>query len=129
MIRRNRNYCRTLPRGVADGDVFVGCNFAQQEPGTPIFEGVKGLQFERCNLARAVVPDDAVVERCNTSQEPLPVEVEPEPEVMVRADELESLLGKATLTEKERSDWQAKIDRVKPALDPKPIIDADVRRG
>ena len=76
---------------IADGDVFDGCNLAQGEPGTEIFAGLKGLTFTRCNLARAIVPDDSIIVDCNTSQTPLP----PEPEIVemveIEASELAAL--------------------------------------
>jgi len=76
---------------VADGDEFVGCNFAQSAPGTEIFAGKTGLKFTRCNLARAIVPGDSVITGCNTSQAPIPVEVEPLPIVEIDEAELATL--------------------------------------
>ena len=78
---------------VADGDEFVGCNLAQSVPGTEIFAGKARLKFTRCNLARAVVPDDSVIVDCNTSQRPIPVAVEPPERVEIDAAELASLLA------------------------------------
>ena len=51
-----------------DGQVVVGENLSQLMPGTPIGQGVKGLTFIGCNLTNCIVPDDAKVERCNTTQ-------------------------------------------------------------
>jgi len=73
MIYHRKNFSSELPEARA-GDIFVECNFAQAAPGTAILAGVKSLSFVRCNLARAVVPDDARVDDCNTSQEPVPPE-------------------------------------------------------
>ena len=73
------------------GDEFVGCNLAQAVPGVKIFAGRKGLKFTRCNLARAIVPADSVIVDCNTTQLPIPPDVEPVEMVEIEAAELASL--------------------------------------
>ena len=84
---------RYVPDDVKNGAVFEDKNFAQSEPGTVIFKGVKGLTFRRCNLARAVVPEDSIIEDCNTTQRPLPPEVEPVEMVEIEKSEHEALLA------------------------------------
>ena len=80
-----------LPDNIENGTVFEDRNFAQSKPGTLIFEGAKGLTFRRCNLARAIVPEDSVIEDCNTTQMALPPEVEPVEMIEIEATELEAL--------------------------------------
>ena len=84
MIRHKQNYTTDLPKA-GDGDVFVECNFTRRVPGTKILSGVQRLSFIRCNLCRAVVPPDARIEDCNTSQD-LP-EAEPPAERAYQVDE------------------------------------------
>ena len=89
-IIKGRNFARG-PIAVRAGDTLDGCNLAQTVPGTPIFAGIKGLTFRHCNLARAVVPADAIVEACNTSQAPLPPEPQDVEMVEIEAAELAAL--------------------------------------
>ena len=87
---------------IRDGDTLEDCNLAQGQPGAPIFAGVRGLTFRRCNLARAVVPDDAGIEDCNTSQRPLPPEPEPtEPPVEVERADLWPIAKAASISDDE----------------------------
>jgi len=51
-----------------DGETIRDRNLSQLVPGTPIFHGVKGLRFLRCNLTNCIVPEDAEVVDCNTAQ-------------------------------------------------------------
>jgi hypothetical protein len=74
-----QNYSRRDPE-CRDGDAFVSCNLSQAEPETPICVGRVGLTFRDCNLLNCRVPDDAVVERCNTAQVRITVS-EPDPAV------------------------------------------------
>ena len=87
---RNHNFSGLQPEA-HDGDVFEDCNLAQAEPGTVLFEGMKGLTFRRCNLARAVVPGDSTIEDCNTTQRAIPIEVEAEEEITVPLKEWDRL--------------------------------------
>lgn len=91
---KGRNFATRDPIDeVRDGDTLEDCNLAQAAPGTEIFKGVRGLTFRRCNLARAVVPEDATIEDCNTSQRPLPPEAEPEEMIEIERAEYDALLA------------------------------------
>lgn len=61
----NYAFTRGLPLPTANnGDTFEGYNFMQAQPHTPIFAGVTGLVFRKCNLMNCDVPVDAVVDDC-----------------------------------------------------------------
>lgn len=63
------NYSITNELPVAEnGQTFESDNFEQAMPDTPIFEGVTGLVFKKCNLINCALPSDAVIVSCNTSQ-------------------------------------------------------------
>ena len=81
-LHRNHNFSRQDP-DCSDGDVFEDCNLAQAVPGTVLFAGRKRLMFRRCNLARAVVPIDSVIDDCNTTQNAAPPLMEAEEEITV----------------------------------------------
>ena len=87
---RNHNFSGMDP-DAQDGDVFEDCNLAQPVPGTKLFVGLKGLTFRRCNLARAVVPVDSVIDDCNTTKNAIPIEVEVEEEITVPLREWDRL--------------------------------------
>ena len=89
-LHRYQNYSRSDPAAEI-GDMFEDCNLAQAEPGTKLFVGLRGLAFRRCNLARAMVPPDSVIEDCNTTQSPIPIEMEPEEEITVPLKEWDRL--------------------------------------
>ncbi len=67
MKHERRNYCYEDPK-CSDGDEFVACNLTQAAPDTIICKDAKGLVFRNCNLVNCVVPGDAKIEGCNTSQ-------------------------------------------------------------
>ena len=94
MIYHRQNFSAELPKA-NDGDVFVECNFAQRIPGTKILAGVKGLSFVRCNLTRAVIPDDAETDGCNTSQDPFVPKPAPEQQYNIRESLLIALVDNA----------------------------------
>lgn len=59
----NYAFTRGLPLPTANnGDTFQGYNFMQALPHTPIFAGITGLTFRKCNLINCDVPNDAVIE-------------------------------------------------------------------
>lgn len=62
------NYAFT--RGVAlptinNGHTFEYANFMQRVPNTPIFVGITGLTFRKCNLTNCDVPPDATLINCS----------------------------------------------------------------
>lgn len=85
---KNQNWSRQQPVGVNDGDVIEQCNINQAEPDTPICEGMTAgsetivdeetgeettvewgpLTFRNCNLVNCSLPEDAVIESCNTAR-------------------------------------------------------------
>jgi len=89
-LHRNHNFSRQDP-DCSDGDVFEDCNLAQEVPGTKICQGTKRLVFRGCNLVRAIVPPDSIIEGCNTTQAPAPPEIEPEEEITIPLSEYERL--------------------------------------
>jgi hypothetical protein len=62
MLYKFRNFCAALP-DFKPGDVFEGCNFAQQKAHTALTT-VKGLTFRDCNLMNCDLPPDAVEDGC-----------------------------------------------------------------
>ena len=53
---------------VVNGDTLDRCNISQLVPHTVVCAGITGLTFRGCNLVNCDVPEDAVVEHCNTVQ-------------------------------------------------------------
>lgn len=47
---------------------FLESNFYQLEPNTPIFTGITGLTFIRCNLTNCQIPPDAIKISCRHIQ-------------------------------------------------------------
>ena len=81
------------PDEVPDGSTLVRCNMARPAPGTPVLVGRKGLTLIGCNCARAVLPADAKLIDCNTSQRPLPPHAEPEEMIEIERSEYDVLLA------------------------------------
>ncbi len=67
MLYKGNNFSGELP-ACQDEDVFADCNLAQVDPHTPIFTGVRGLVFVRCNLVNCDLPAGTDIIECNTSQ-------------------------------------------------------------
>ncbi|MCP4376270.1 MAG: hypothetical protein GY794_08870 [bacterium] len=74
MAQYHRTSLRAVASRVAPGDTITDSVLIAAEPGTPIFDGVKGLTFERCKFIRCVPPSDARQTDCRSSQGPLPDE-------------------------------------------------------
>ena len=53
---------------IENGHVFIGDNFIQQEPHTPIFVGKTGLRFINCNLTNCDLPNDVITEGSHPKQ-------------------------------------------------------------
>jgi hypothetical protein len=51
-----------------DGDTLSGHNFCQEQPYTPILEGLTGLTFVDCNLVNCKVPAGSTIISSNISQ-------------------------------------------------------------
>ena len=106
-----RNYAGREPHA-QDGDTFLRCNLSQAEPNTAICKGVKGLTFERCNLARAVVPKDAKVISCNRTNEPRVIDPPADPPVHTTVSEVRDLVDRAEAKGVDRAEvakWRAKL--------------------
>jgi len=68
------NYAFTTGKSlpvVQNGHVFEYSNFMQAQPHTPIFTGITGLVFRKCNLTNCDVPPDAVLENCTNRHKDL----------------------------------------------------------
>lgn len=58
------NYSFKNSDELPEGKNFLESNFCQLEPNTPIFTGISGLTFVRCNLTNCTIPADAITESC-----------------------------------------------------------------
>jgi len=67
MIHNKKNYAFRDPE-CDNGDVFEYCNLTQLVPNTVLCEGTTALVFRNCNLCNCLLPSDAKVEHCNTTQ-------------------------------------------------------------
>jgi hypothetical protein len=108
----DKNFCRKVPEGIADGDEFLRCNLVQLQPHTPVCVGKIGLVFRRCNLVNCDLPPDAIAEDCAQGhvsrcawlhpEWPLPAEPTDCPHVTTR--HTVTVDGATVATEYERAD-------------------------
>jgi hypothetical protein len=74
---------RALPV-VKGGDIITQSNLAQMESGTVLFDGVKNLIFDDCNLVNVAIDPSWTVTGCNTFQGDYdPAEIFPDESVAV----------------------------------------------
>lgn len=75
------NYAFTTGKAlpvVGNGHTFEYTNFTQRVPHTPIFAGITGVTFKKCNLTNCDVPVDAIIDNCLHFHKELCANIHPE---------------------------------------------------